>query len=65
MATGWLRCAYSNCQVLGGLADCHVDLDIRGVPMLDFDNPAGVADRGYEAAMPALEAWLDSPTASI
>jgi predicted acylesterase/phospholipase RssA len=51
-------------QVLGGLADCYLDLDIRGVSMLDFDDPAGVASRGYEAAMPALEAWLDSPTGS-
>jgi len=51
-------------QVRGGLADCYLDLDIRGVSMLDFDDPAGVADRGYEAAMPALAAWLESPTAS-
>lgn len=49
-------------QVRGGLADCYLDLDIRGVSMLDFDDPAGIAKRGYEAAMPALEAWLESPT---
>ncbi len=48
-------------QVRGGLADCYLDLDIRGVSMLDFDDPAGVAKRGYEAAMPTLEAWLASP----
>jgi predicted acylesterase/phospholipase RssA len=52
-------------QVLGGLADCYLDLDIRGVSMLDFDDPAGVANRGYEAAMPALEAWLESEADSI
>lgn len=52
-------------QVLGGLADCYLDLDIRGVSMLDFDDPAGVAKRGYEAAMPALEAWLESDADSI
>jgi predicted acylesterase/phospholipase RssA len=52
-------------QVLGGLADCYLDLDIRGVSMLDFDDPAGVANRGYEAAMPALEAWLESDADSI
>ncbi len=47
-------------QVLGGLADCYLDLDILGVSMLDFDDPATVAVRGYEAAMPKLEAWLES-----
>lgn len=52
-------------QVLGGLADCYLDLDIRGVSMLDFDDPAGVANRGYEAAMPVLEAWLESDADSI
>jgi predicted acylesterase/phospholipase RssA len=47
-------------QVLGGLADCYLDLDIRGVSMLAFDDPSGVAQRGYEAAMPALETWMES-----
>jgi predicted acylesterase/phospholipase RssA/CRP-like cAMP-binding protein len=46
-------------QVLGGLADCYLDLDIRGVSMLDFDDPSGVAVRGYDAAMPALESWME------
>lgn len=45
-------------QVASGLADCYLNLDMRGVSMLAFDDPAGVALRGYEAAMPALEAWL-------
>ena len=45
-------------QVHGGLADCYLDLDIRGVSMLEFDDPATVASRGYEAAMPELEVWL-------
>ena len=44
-------------QVRGGLADLYLDLDIRGVSMLDFDDPAGVAVRGYDAAMPQVEAW--------
>lgn len=45
-------------QVASALADCYLDLDMRGVSMLEFGDPAGVAQRGYEAAMPALEAWL-------
>lgn len=50
-------------QVNGGLADCYLDLDIRGVSMLEFDDPATVADRGYEAAMPAIAAWLEQRAA--
>jgi hypothetical protein len=47
-------------QVALGLADCYLDLDMRGVSILDFGDPASVAMRGYEAAMPILEAWLKS-----
>jgi NTE family protein len=47
-------------QVASGLADCYLDLDMRGVSILDFGDPASVAMRGYEAAMPILEAWLKS-----
>jgi len=45
-------------QVHDGLADCYLDLDIRGVSMLEFGAPRAVADRGYESAMPALENWM-------
>ena len=45
-------------QVASGLADCYLDLDMRGVSILDFGDPASVAMRGYEAAMPILEGWL-------
>lgn len=45
-------------QTLAGLADCYLDLDMRGVSMLEFDDPTGVAQRGYEAAMPTLEDWV-------
>ncbi|HUG08804.1 MAG TPA: cyclic nucleotide-binding domain-containing protein [Acidimicrobiia bacterium] len=45
-------------QVSNGLADHYLDLDMRGVSMLEFDDPSGVAARGYEAAMPELEMWL-------
>ena len=47
-------------QVHDGLADCYLDLDIRGVSMLAFDTPRAVADRGYESAMPVLERWIET-----
>lgn len=52
-------------QVLNGLADCYLDLDMRGVSMLEFDKPADVAQRGYEAAFPQLAEWLDSVRSSV
>ena len=45
-------------QVDRRLADLYMDLDIRGVSMLAFDDPSGVAERGYDIAMPQIEAWL-------
>lgn len=45
-------------QISSGLADCYLDLDMRGISMLEFDDPKGVATRGYDAAMPQLEGWL-------
>ncbi len=45
-------------QIRAGFADCYLDLEVRGTSMLDFRDPAGVALRGYEAAMPRLEAFL-------
>jgi predicted acylesterase/phospholipase RssA len=47
-------------QVGNGLADFYLNLDMRGVSMLDFSDPVSVATRGYEAAMPALEALLET-----
>jgi predicted acylesterase/phospholipase RssA len=47
-------------QVNQGLADCYIKLDIRGISMLDFDKASSAARRGYEAAMPILEEWLES-----
>ena len=41
-----------------GTVDWYLDLDLRGVQLLDFERVAEVADRGYEAARPRLEAWL-------
>jgi len=51
-------------QVAAELADCYLDLDMRGVSMLAFDDPSGVAQRGYDAALPAIEAWLAAPSSS-
>ena len=41
-----------------GDIDLYLDLDLRGISLLDFDNVRPVAEAGYEAAMPRLEAWL-------
>jgi predicted acylesterase/phospholipase RssA len=43
-----------------GDVDLYLDLDLRGVSLLDFDNARPVIQAGYEAAMPQLEAWLES-----
>lgn len=43
-------------------ADCHLRLDLRGVSMLDFTGVRSVAQRGYDQAMPVLEAWLAGRT---
>lgn len=48
-----------NRQLSSGLADFYLELDVSGVSMLDFENPVTTADRGYEAAMPALSQWLE------
>jgi hypothetical protein len=42
-----------------GIADCYLNLDMQGIGVLDFDDPATIAQRGYEAAMPIQEAWLE------
>lgn len=47
-------------QVTNGLADCYIDLDMRGVSMLEFGDPTTVSQRGYEAAMPELQRWIES-----
>ncbi len=42
-----------------GTVDCYLDLDLRGVGLLDFERVAEVAARGYRAALPRLTAWRD------
>ncbi|MCA1727449.1 MAG: patatin-like phospholipase family protein, partial [Actinobacteria bacterium] len=39
-------------------ADLVMHLDMRGIGMLDFEEVEKAAERGYEGAMPQLEAWL-------
>ena len=46
-----------------GTVDCYLDLDLRGVAAARLRaGQAEVADRGYEAARPRLEAWLADRT---
>ena len=52
-------------QLSSGMADCYLEMDVSGVSMLEFDDPRKVAERGYEAAMPALTAWLESHPEAI
>lgn len=42
-----------------GDVDLYLDLDLRGISLLDFENVRPVVQAGYEAAMPALEKWLE------
>jgi predicted acylesterase/phospholipase RssA/CRP-like cAMP-binding protein len=42
-----------------GLIDLYLDLDMRGISLLDFDRSAAVMNAGYEAAAPRIEAWLE------
>ncbi len=50
----------SDAVIANGAADLLLDLDLRGVGLLEFERVADVADRGYELAMPRLEAWLET-----
>jgi predicted acylesterase/phospholipase RssA len=40
-----------------GLADLHLEFELKGVGLLDFDACAPVAERGYQEALPALTRW--------
>ena len=40
-------------------ADLYLDLDLRGIAMLDFDTVRPVVKAGYEAALPRIAAWLE------
>ena len=48
-------------RMLGrGDVDLYLDLDLRGVSLLDFERVRPVVQAGYDAAMPKLEAWLEA-----
>ncbi len=47
-------------NVNAGVIDLYLDLDMRGISLLDFEKAAKVAEAGYEAAAPRIEAWLAS-----
>jgi predicted acylesterase/phospholipase RssA len=56
MITGSVREQDKNLEA--GIIDLYLDLNMRGVGLLDFDKAASVAKAGYEAAAPRIEAWL-------
>jgi predicted acylesterase/phospholipase RssA/CRP-like cAMP-binding protein len=45
--------------VQGGAVDLLLDMDLRGVGLMDFHRARDVARIGYEQAMPRLEGWLE------
>jgi predicted acylesterase/phospholipase RssA/CRP-like cAMP-binding protein len=48
-------------RMLGrGDVDLYLDLDLRGISLLDFENVRPVVQAGYDAAMPMLEEWLEA-----
>jgi predicted acylesterase/phospholipase RssA len=51
--------------VAAGLADLYLDLDLRGIGLLDFARVRSTAQAGYEAALPRIEEWWEreSPVA--
>ena len=44
--------------IAAGLADLHLQLDLRGVSILDFDVCEPVVDQGYEEAIGRLTEWF-------
>jgi len=45
-------------SVNDGIIDLYLDLDMRGISLLDFDRAAAVSRAGYEASAPRIEEWL-------
>jgi predicted acylesterase/phospholipase RssA/CRP-like cAMP-binding protein len=62
MITGSLD--HRDAVIAQGAADLLLDMDMRGVGLLDFERVAEVATKGYDDAMPRLEAWLDERDAA-
>jgi predicted acylesterase/phospholipase RssA/CRP-like cAMP-binding protein len=44
--------------IADGTVDCYLALELQGVRLLDFERVAEITERGYEAALPRLAAWL-------
>ena len=44
-------------MIADGTVDYHLDLDLRGVQLLDFERVAEISARGYAAALPRLRQW--------
>jgi predicted acylesterase/phospholipase RssA/CRP-like cAMP-binding protein len=44
-------------MIADGTVDYHLDLDLRGVQLLDFERVAEISARGYTAALPRLRQW--------
>lgn len=47
-----------NRLVADALVDLHLELDLRGVGLLDFDTVDPVVEDGYQKARPLIEDWL-------
>lgn len=52
-----------NALIAEGTIDLYLDLDLRGVSLLDFERVTEVARSGHELATPRLEEWLSSANA--
>jgi predicted acylesterase/phospholipase RssA len=50
--------------IRAGAADLYLDLDLRGVSLLEFDRIEEVADRGYQASKDRVAAWTADHTFS-
>jgi predicted acylesterase/phospholipase RssA len=46
-------------QVAAGLCDLYLNVQMRGIGMLDFDAVEPVAQIGYEQGLEALRTWVD------
>lgn len=48
-----------------GLADLYLDLNLGGIGLLDFTDVRPIAQRGYEAAHPQLQAWASAQAGQL
>ncbi len=46
--------------VQSGRIDCYLDLELRGIGLLEFDTVAPVAERGYAASVDRIGDWWSS-----